>query len=86
VLSVFAGLTKEHAPAFNFEINGNPYNKWYYLADGIYLSWPTFVKTVPGPSMKKGSHFAKYQEACQKDVERSFGCFRSVLLLSGTLL
>jgi hypothetical protein len=83
---VFIRLTKGHAPTFNFEINGNPYNKGYYLADGICPLWSTFVKTVPGPSTKKRSHFAKYQEAYQKDVERSFGCFMSVLILSGTLL
>ena len=62
----------------NFEINGHQYNKGYYLADGIYPRWSTFVKTisnvVPGG---KDSHFAKVREACRKDVERAFGVLQS---------
>ena len=62
----------------NFEVNGRHYNKGYYLADGIYLRWSTFVKTisnhVPGG---KNAWFAKVQEACRKDVERAFGVLQS---------
>ena len=54
------------------------YNKGYYLADGIYSRWSTFVNTIPNPVPGgKNSHFAKVQEACRKDVERAFGVLQS---------
>ena len=62
----------------NFEVNGRHYNKGYYLADGIYPRWSTFVKTISNvvPGGKK-SHFAKVLETCRKDVERAFGVLQS---------
>jgi hypothetical protein len=48
---------------------GHIYTKGYYLADGIYLEWPIFVKTHYEPKEEKYSRFAKEQEACRKEVE-----------------
>jgi hypothetical protein len=45
----------------------------YYLADGIYPQWSTFVKTISAPLEAKKKHVAKVQEACRKDVECAFG-------------
>jgi hypothetical protein len=44
----------------------------YYLADDIYQSWATFVKTIPTQKIKKEDEFVKAQEACRKDIERAF--------------
>jgi hypothetical protein len=49
----------------------------YYLADEIYSSWATFVKTIPEPQENKNKYFFKAQEACIKDVERVFGVLQS---------
>jgi hypothetical protein len=67
------GRIKGHAPPVDFVINGRHYNKGYYLADGIYPKWATFMKTISSPILPKEVEFVKAQEGCQKDIERAFG-------------
>jgi hypothetical protein len=57
----------------DFVINGRHYNKRYYLADGIYSKWATFVKTISSLILPKEIEFVKAQEDCRKNVERAFG-------------
>lgn len=68
------GLT----PSAKFTINNNQYNEHtYYLADGIYPNWATFVKTISNPQSPKQAHYSKMQEAARKDVERAFGVLQA---------
>jgi hypothetical protein len=54
----------------------------YYLADGIYPSWATFVKTIPEPQGNRHKYFAKAREVIRKDVEHAYGVLQSRLLKS----
>ena len=75
--SVFATLTEGRAPPINYRINGHDYTMGYYLADGIYPNWSTFVKTIPCPQGLKRKHYAATQESIRKDVERVFGVLQA---------
>ena len=57
----------------NYSINGHDYTMGYYLTDGIYLKWATFVKTIPVPQGQKWKLFAVAEEAFRKDLECAFG-------------
>jgi hypothetical protein len=56
-----------------FQANGRTYNMGYYLADGIYPKWATFVKSIPRPQGKKKLQLHNAQAVAIKDVERTFG-------------
>ncbi|XP_028065079.1 uncharacterized protein LOC114268157 [Camellia sinensis] len=75
--SVFTKLAEGRTPSVNYSINGNDYTMGYYLADGIYPQWSTFVKTIPSPQGNKRKHFAAAQESARKDVERAFGVLQA---------
>ena len=74
---MFARLAEGNSPPVNVNINGHNYNKGYYLADGIYPQWTTFVKTISNPVGEKRRRFAQEQESVNKDVERVFGVLQS---------
>jgi hypothetical protein len=50
---------------------------YYYLVDGIYPPWATFVSTISNLVGQKKSHFTERQEATKKDVERTFGVLQA---------
>ena len=49
----------------------------YFLSDGIYPRWATFVKTISLPQGPKARLFAQRQESVRKDVERAFGVLQA---------
>ena len=63
--------------AVHYSINGHDYTMRYYLVDGIYTKWTTFVKTIPSPQGHKRKLFAAAQEVCRKDVGRAFGVLQA---------
>ncbi|XP_052143087.1 uncharacterized protein LOC127762654 [Oryza glaberrima] len=74
---LFQRLTSGTASELEFMVNGKKYTMGYYLADGIYPSWATFVKTISNPQGNKRIHYAKVQEGVRKDVERAFGVLQA---------
>jgi hypothetical protein len=46
----------------------------YYLSDGIYHSWPVFIKSISLPQSEKHQLLTNAQAAWRKDVECAFGC------------
>ncbi|XP_072054371.1 uncharacterized protein [Arachis hypogaea] len=74
---VFDDILNDRAPEVNYTINGNNYTMGYYLADGIYPEWATFVKSISKPQGEKRKLFAQYQEGQRKDVERAFGVLQA---------
>ncbi|GKD78032.1 probable arabinosyltransferase ARAD1 [Tanacetum coccineum] len=61
------------APECPFVVNEHTYRKCYYLADGIYPAWSTFVKLFFVARDEKSLKFKRVQEAARKDIERAFG-------------
>ncbi|XP_024004167.1 putative nuclease HARBI1 [Eutrema salsugineum] len=74
---VFDDVLQGKAPKVNYMVNGHQYHLAYYLTDGIYPRWATFVKSIPLPQDEKSRCFAKRQESVRKDVERAFGVLQA---------
>ena len=74
---LFAKLANGESPPVEFQANNRTYNMGYYLADGIYPKWATFLKPVVAPQGKKEVDFHSTQAAVRKDVERAFGILQA---------
>ncbi|XP_018461127.1 uncharacterized protein LOC108832127 [Raphanus sativus] len=74
---VFSDILDGRAPKVNFTVNGHNYRMAYYLTDGIYPKWSTFIQSISLPQSRKAELFAEHQESARKDVERAFGILQS---------
>ncbi|XP_057523881.1 uncharacterized protein LOC130803698 [Amaranthus tricolor] len=74
---LLVNLFEGRAPPVNFTVNGNQYGMAYYLTDGIYPKWATFIQSITEPQTAKTRLFAQHQEAARKDVERAFGVLKA---------
>lgn len=74
---VFDELLKGKAPPSKFHANGNLYKTGYYLTDGIYPEWATFMPAIRVPVTDEDRHFTMLQESYRKDVERAFGVLQA---------
>jgi hypothetical protein len=60
-----------------FHANGGTHNMCYYLADGIYPKWATFVKPISSSQGNKTLHSHNAQAAVRKDAEKAFGILQA---------
>ncbi|GKC24101.1 putative nuclease HARBI1 [Tanacetum coccineum] len=67
---LFDDLLDDIAPVTPFVVDGVGFEKGYYLADGIYPQWATFVKSFSVANDEKHSFFKRRQESARKDVEQ----------------
>uniref|UniRef100_A0A0D3ECJ5 DDE Tnp4 domain-containing protein n=1 Tax=Brassica oleracea var. oleracea TaxID=109376 RepID=A0A0D3ECJ5_BRAOL len=74
---VFDDIINGQAPIVTFSVNGSVYHMAYYLTDGIYPKWATFIQSIPIPQGPKAVLFAQRQEAVRKYVERAFGVLQA---------
>ncbi|KAG2329431.1 hypothetical protein Bca52824_000611 [Brassica carinata] len=74
---VFDDIIQGQAPQVTFCFNENEYRLAYYLTDGIYPKWATFIQSITLPQGPKAALFAQHQEAVRKDVEQVFGVLQA---------
>ena len=74
---VLQELYQGQSAKYEYVVNGCKYNIGYYLSDGIYPKWTTFVKTIRLPQGPKSKLFAECQESVRKDIERAFGVLQA---------
>ncbi|XP_021719320.1 uncharacterized protein LOC110686994 [Chenopodium quinoa] len=74
---VFDDVLHGRAPPIQFSVNNHEYNLGYYLAEGIYPKWATFIQGITLPQLQKDNFFADKQAAARKDVERAFGVLQA---------
>ncbi|GJU89324.1 putative reverse transcriptase domain-containing protein [Tanacetum coccineum] len=76
--SLFDDLLDNIALVAPFLVNGVQYEKGYYLDDGIYPQWATFVESYTVARDEKHELFKRRQESARNNVERAFGVLQGL--------
>uniref|UniRef100_A0A0D3CLD1 DDE Tnp4 domain-containing protein n=1 Tax=Brassica oleracea var. oleracea TaxID=109376 RepID=A0A0D3CLD1_BRAOL len=74
---VFDDIIKGQAPQVTLYVNGREYHMAYYLTDGIYPKWTTFIQSILIPQGPKAVLFAQHQDVVRKNIERAFGVLQA---------
>uniref|UniRef100_A0A0D3DNG5 DDE Tnp4 domain-containing protein n=1 Tax=Brassica oleracea var. oleracea TaxID=109376 RepID=A0A0D3DNG5_BRAOL len=74
---VFDDIINGQTPQVTYSVNEREYHLAYYLTDGIYPKWATFIQSISLPQGPKAVLFAQRQEAVRKDVELAFGVLQA---------
>ncbi|XP_056694954.1 uncharacterized protein [Spinacia oleracea] len=74
---IFDDVLTGKTPPITFQVNGHEYNMGYYLTDGIYPNWATFIQGFSRPQLEMERLFANRQAHVRKDVERAFGVLQA---------
>ena len=67
--SLFDDLLDDIAPVAPFEVNRVTFEQGYYLADGIYPQWSSFVKSFSVANSEKNALFKQKQESVEKTLK-----------------
>ena len=63
---VFDEIINVNAPEVNFYVNGREYHLAYYLADGIYPKWATFIQSIRLPQGQRIVYLLSTKKPCEK--------------------
>nr|GEU81422.1 protein ALP1-like [Tanacetum cinerariifolium] len=78
---LFDDLLDDLAPVVPYVVNEVEYRNGYYLADGIYPEWASFVKSFTVATDPKHTYFNQRQESAGKNVEHAFGVLQGRWIL-----
>jgi hypothetical protein len=68
----FKKIEKE-AQVVPYQVGDKEFDTLFILVDGIYPRYSRFVRGITQPLSDQEKKYTGWQEACRKDVERSFG-------------
>ncbi|XP_024164132.1 protein ALP1-like [Rosa chinensis] len=74
---LFNDVCTGETPKVNYQVHNRHYRQCYYLVDGRYPKWGSFVQAIRNPRSPQTQHFTRMQEAYRKDMERAFGILQA---------